>query len=373
MKKLILIILAITFGFTAFSQKSDVWYVFTDEKTGLKGFKDVAGNIKIEPQYKIVETQIFDKTAIVSNNGYRYALLKRSKNGIKKHHIYFDHNQVVTDCENEGFIRFESKDDKVGMLNTQGEVVIPAEYNRLSKSRNGLIVALKGAKKVIDKHGGHYFFEGGKSYLIDVNHEMLIEDFKDYEYTPRLNYYSLKIEEKPQNDEIRESFLGVNGKYYSFINYKKEFISWLEEELLENLSKEKLINVSMENIEYLKANISDQAVRADAKIVKAKDIIHKDFDLISKTLTGKTTKILNEEDEVIYNYYAVYQGYLNPSYDQYEQYYDNCFTAKQWKYPVMDVVIETVLGNETSPSNGFEFLRTDQGYKLISIFIYDHK
>lgn len=376
MKKVILIILATAFAFTAFSQENDIWYVFTDEKTGLKGFKDAEGNIKIEPQYQTIEAQKLDKIIAVLDQDYHRYYLTKSRQELKKYGVFLDKSHLRYDCENEGFIRFENDKGKIGIINAEGEVVIPAEYNRLSKSRNGLIVALKGAKKVMDEHGEHYFFEGGKSYLIDVNHGILIEDFDDYQYRPKLNYYSLKIEEEPSNDLIRESFLGKNGKYYSFINYKKEFAQWFEKEFLKDLSKETLIKSSMEDIEYLKFQIDDQPKGADAKLVKTKDIINKDFDLIKKTLSGKATKVLNKEDQVIYDDYVIYQDYLAPysySYDKYEQYYDNCFTAKEWKYPLMSVVIESVLGNETSPSNNFEFLRTDDGYKLINIFIYDHK
>ncbi|MHC0443614.1 WG repeat-containing protein, partial [Flavobacterium sp. 3-210] len=60
------------------------------------------------------------------------------------------------DCENEGFIRFTNhKTDKMGIFNSEGKIVIPAQYSALTKVRNGLIVVLKDAEKQQD--GEHFF------------------------------------------------------------------------------------------------------------------------------------------------------------------------------------------------------------------------
>ena len=52
--------------------------------------------------------------------------------------------------------------------------------------------------------------------------------------------------------------------------------------------------------------------------------------------------------------------------EEYDIYFNNCHESKDWMYPTMDIVInpknKTDLGQDH-----FEFLRTANGYKLISI------
>ena len=60
--------------------------------------------------------------------------------------------------------------------------------------------------------------------------------------------------------------------------------------------------------------------------------------------------------------------------DQYDEYYDLCGKFEHWKNPVFDVVVsykgkkgETQLDYKTY----FNFLRTENGYKLISLGLKD--
>ncbi len=65
---------------------------------------------------------------------------------VQKGNLYFFDNGP--DCESEGFIRFrDRKADKAGLLNSEGEIAIPPVYNDLTNVRNGLVIALMGAKK----------------------------------------------------------------------------------------------------------------------------------------------------------------------------------------------------------------------------------
>src|SRR5690606_42056116 len=57
---------------------------------------------------------------------------------------YFDN---VPDCESEGFIRFyDQANDLVGMLNSEGEIQIPAIYNGLGRVKNGMIPDRKSTR-----------------------------------------------------------------------------------------------------------------------------------------------------------------------------------------------------------------------------------
>ena len=117
----------------------------------------------------------------------------------------------------------------MGMFNSDGKIVIPAVYNNLTKARNGLIVALKGAiKKKFDEE--HYGWTGGKELLIDTTNKVLVENF-EYENDYDLNFYSVQKSKEPNKDLARENFHGINGQYYSFINYDKEFKLWLKNTL----------------------------------------------------------------------------------------------------------------------------------------------
>jgi len=107
------------------------------------------------------------------------------------------------------------------MLNSKGEIVIPAQYNDLTNVRGGLVMAIKDAKKKYwheNEPSGcnHFSWVEGKEYLIDTNNKIIIENFK---HNYNLDLFSLKIENAPAPEAYRQSFLGADGRYYSFINY----------------------------------------------------------------------------------------------------------------------------------------------------------
>ena len=52
--------------------------------------------------------------------------------------------------------------------------------------------------------------------------------------------------------------------------------------------------------------------------------------------------------------------------DEYDQYFDNCRQAKDWINPVKNIVI-TPQNKKDLGQDHFEFLRTENGYKLISV------
>ena len=231
-------------------QKNDFWTSFYNNDSTLIGYKDKTGFVKIEPKFAgFTFARKFENIIAVTetNNGKwnSYYLTKQGRNvGIDSLYT-FDNS---SDCESEGFIRFRDiKTDKVGMFNKNGDVVIPAIYNELSNVKNGMIIALKGAERKFWDGGEHYSWDGGQQFLIDTKNNILIENFKLEE---NLNFFSIEKSTKVNTDSIRKSFLAIDGSYYSFVDFEKEFIQWITSELQNDLTFEKLIGNSYETITW---------------------------------------------------------------------------------------------------------------------------
>ncbi|URC14271.1 hypothetical protein [Flavobacterium sp. B183] len=335
------------------AQNKDIWISFWDKDTTHIGFKDANGTIKITPKFMGFTTaRKFDKIIAVTeeiNGGWKSYYLTKSGKIVGRDSLYIFDNGP--DCENEGYIRFtDRKTDKTGMFNSEGKIAIPADYSVLSKVQNGMIVALKGALKKQD--GEHFFWTGGERYLIDLNNKVLIEDFKD---STDLNFYSLQKSKAPNKEETRENFAGVDGEYYSFINYDKKFRLWLKNNLLSDLSKENLMKISFDKITYWKEPIG---WKSESKT----KFIEDNYALLKSKLQQLKTSGTD---------YFVSSDGLNPfifETSEYNTYFNNCNEPKEWMYPVKNIVINS--SNKTDfKQDHFEFLRTEKGYKLISVSV----
>lgn len=361
MKRIILTcVMLLLFGCSINTQKDNSWVTFRDEKTGLVGFRDQNNKIRIEAVYNdFTIARKFDKIVAVmeenkENNKTGYLTKSGKKFGINS--IYFFDN--APDCESEGFIRFrDNKTDKVGMFNGEGEIVIPAEYDDLTNVRNGLVAALKGAKKIYS-HGNepsdcnHFSWVGGKEYLINTANNIIIDNFK---HEPSLDLFSLKIEQNPVKDASRQNFLGLDGRYYSFIDYIKEFQEWLDEFLLDSSSREKLIENSYDKIYFWKETDGWTAE-------KSNEFIDRKYELIKSKLTEISKKGSD--------HFISIDG-LNPfiyKTAEFDIYYNNCGEPNEWQYPIMNVTVNYKTKNNFYQDQ-FEFLRTASGYKLISVTI----
>ena len=220
-------------------EKDEPWVAFWDEAYELRGFKDADGNVVIPPKFMgfTVASQFDEVIAVMEETSGQFISYYLSKSGeiFGKDSLYISDNSA--DCESEGFIRFEAN-EKVGMFNSHGEIVIPAEYNALSRVMNGLVIALKGAKKSFwDKmnHSGcnHFSWKGGETILIDTANNILI---KDFEKEKQLDFYSLEKTYKKTSDPKRLNYKAEDGFYYSFIDKEMAFKSWLHDSLLSELT-----------------------------------------------------------------------------------------------------------------------------------------
>lgn len=225
--------------FHLFSQnESQDWILFRDENNeDLIGYKDIEGNITIEPKFTFLTSSIvfkniipvFEKTNLQDKEDYKmlkYYLLKNGKKvGVDSLYVF----DFTLDCENEDKIRFrDPKTDKVGFFDKNGNVTIPAIYNDAKKFNNGLALVIKDAKRMCyegkefskENPCEHWFWKGN-SQIINSKNELILEhvDLKRFQYA---DWYSLQINPKEigPNDI---TFKAVNGNLYSFKDAKKEF------------------------------------------------------------------------------------------------------------------------------------------------------
>ena len=350
MKQIIITCFLLLLSGIVYGQNSKTWTAFYNKDSTLIGYKDNLGNVRIEPKFQyFTHAKKFEHIIAVTDENYKSYYLTKSGRIIGRDSLHFFDN--TPDCESGGFIRFKDyKTDKVGAFNRNGDIVIPAEYNNLTRVLNGMVVGLKNAQKEID--GEYYRFIGGVYLLIDTTNKVLIDSFK-YDYN--LDFYSLEVTKHLNTNKNRENFKTSNGDYYSFINYEKEFKSWLNSTLLENFTEENLINSSCREIYYWKKFVGWTNESKESYIIR-------NYELMKSKLLQLKNKNCNYE--IFINGHNIFM------YDtlQSEGYYDNCGEPKVWKYPIMNIVISYGKGKKFVQDH-FEFLRTDNGYKLISLTI----
>lgn len=338
---------------TLLGQSKDTWTSFWNKDTSLIGFKDKNGIVKIEPKFSgFTSASKFDDIIAVTeakNETWNSYYLTKTGRIVGKDSLHIFDNGA--DCESEGYIRFrDRKTDKVGMFNKNGDIVIPADYNDLTRVRNGMIIALKGAEK--KQWGEHFSWKGGKEILIDTNNKILIDSFK---YDNNLNFFSVLITTSLNADTIRQNFKSVSGQYYSFIDFDKEFRSWLKSSLLDNFTKNRLFECSYIKITFWK---EPNGWTSESK----SSFLDRNFELIKTKLLDLNSKDCD---------YNIFDEGLNPyiyETDEYKDFFNNCGESKDWIYPIKNIVISYKDKKELLQDH-FEFLRTDNGYKLISVTI----
>lgn len=351
MKKILTLWIFLFLNSLVSAQNNDIWTSFPNKDTTLIGFKDKNGNVKIEPKFSGFTTarQFENIIAVTEEKKGKWESYYLTKSGkiIGRDSLYvFDNGP---DCENEGFIRFtDRKTDKMGIFNSDGKIVIPAQYSNLTKVKNGMFIGLKDAKKETD--GEHSFWTGGKEFLVDIHNKILVESFT---YNDDLNFYSVEKSKEPSKDPIRDNFLGVDGQYYSFINFGKEFKEWLQNTFLKNLSKANLEKHSFDKITYWK--------EPNGWISEPKT---KFVDQNYTYLKLKLEELKNPKTDYFITTDGLNQFIFET--EEYDIYFNNCNESKDWIYPVKSIIINPK-NKADFKQDHFEFLRTENGYKLISI------
>jgi len=243
------------------------------------------------------------------------------------------------------------------MFNRQGAVVIPAVYDELTNVTNGFVIGLKDAEKNYwDDHSysgcNHFSWVGGKIMLIDTNNSVIIENFRG---SLMLDLYSHQRQDIRGDSPAREYYSGTDGKIHSFINYEKDFSFWLRHSLLDNFTEENLVQAAYDRLTFWKDEegwVSEPA----------KNIIEKNFTLIKNRLS----LIQNPEQEFFVSIEGLNSGIFQG--EEFNIYFNNCGQPLTGKYPVMNVIINHKQADDFYQDH-FDFLKTDDGYKLISLTI----
>ncbi len=345
---------------------NDVWTAFRDKSTGLIGYRDSNGIVKIPPKFIFADAKKFKNIIVVGEQINRttsesYYLLKNGKK-IGVGSIYIWDN--TPDCESEEKIRFRDKTtEKVGFFDKNGKIIIPAVYNEALPFRNNMAVGLKNAQRVCwsgkkyseQNKCEHWSWKGGKTFLINDKNEILIKNFN---YNRNLDWFSLKIMDDKKEELNREVFKGTNGKYYSFINFETEFKNWFKSTFLLSINSDALKKNCASEIAFWSNAESDWITKqADKFLAENKDCMIRQIN---------DFRMGNME-------YTVHKEPLNPyifNNEKYAIYFDSCGNAREWQNPVFTVLSshENDKGIlELDFKTYFQFLRTRKGYKMISL------
>ena len=126
-------------------------------------------------------------------------------------------------------------------------------------------------------------------------------------------------------------------------------------DLLGNFTKNNLLNVTFKQVIYWKEPNG-------WTYASKEDFIDANFDLIKAKLSELNSPTCS---------YSIFDEGLNPfmfDSDEYKEYYNNCGESKDWIYPVKNIVI-TYKDKRNITQDHFEFLRTEVGYRLISVTV----
>lgn len=368
MKKLLLF-LVMCILYAKVSAQQNLWYSYYDKKTELTGYKDAQGKIKIPAKFSLfthtgVLRNIVPVNEQASNNKFtNYYLLKNGKKVGKDSLYVWD---FTTDCESEEKIRFyDKKTDNVGFFNKNGKVVIPAVYNSAQPFYNGLALTIRNGKRMCYENKPYdaanpceHWFWNGTTAIINTKNQILVDNLQD-DAIWHMNFYSLKVVNQPLDTAIYVNLKGVNGQYYSFIDYDKEFKHWFYKSYLPKL-----------NAGSLKANTFSK-VMVDERHKKSGD-----KPLALATFTNRYSALVFKKMQAIKqgkrSAYISHEDLYALSYDNavFKPYYTDCGMPNKERYPVYSVLTETINKNKTLNSQeSFIFLRTAKGYKLIGMTI----
>ncbi|RYE16195.1 MAG: WG repeat-containing protein, partial [Sphingobacteriaceae bacterium] len=222
------------------------WYSYYNAKTGLYGFKDGSGKVKIPARFNdLIRANRFRNIVAVmeGESGKSYYLLKNGQKVARDSLFVWD---MSYDCEQEGKIRFHDPvTDKVGFLDQNGQVKIPAVYNDAQPFYNGLALVIHNGKRIcadgkpFNKDSCEHWSWNGTTALIDTN-GVILADSIDVTKTENLNWYTLKTTTQPADTALYTSFKAKKNGFYNFINYEKEFKNWFYQQFLSGLNQKKM-------------------------------------------------------------------------------------------------------------------------------------
>ncbi len=366
-----------------------MWINFYDTVNNLSGYKDLKGDIKIAPRFTQVSADSFYNinavTEEIDGSLISYYLLKNGRK-IGKDSVYmFD---FTFDCESERKILFNNKkNDRVGFFDSAGNVIIPAIYNYANSFYHGLAVARKNAKRKCwdggkdTVHCEHLGWEGGELVLINEKNEILADSLnEDLGY---INWYSLK-QNAVVDTAIYISIKGRNSITYSFIDYEKEFRKWFADTFLISLKQGDSNGINQ--LLFSEITLWDSE---DGWVSLEKEKYVKKFPFVLSWQKFhvnklKTLSIISEDlnqfiyEEKLYrrffNACGIHNRELFPLFHLTLTYYKKRKTPLKtppppWKTGGKIKFSDFDKKYEISYQENFEFLRTESGYKVLSVSV----
>lgn len=344
---------------SAIAQSNKAWYRYDDLKKDLSGYKDSTGKIKIRARFSgLGRARVFRNIIAVSESpSNTYYLLKNGKKLAPDSLYVWD---MTFDCEQEGKIRFRDPvTDKVGFLDSRGNVVIPANYNDARPFYNGLALVIHHAKRLcldgkpydIEKCE-HWMWEGTTA-LIDTTGR-IVADHLDDDQTRNLDWYSAQLNKAPAEGDGYRSFKTVDGRYYTFLNYESEFHQWFYKSFLPAA-------IAGNFALYDQVRLESRSKRRKERCYKKPVFIRK----YSGRMKLKLKAIQNRTIETV-----IFPSKLNPfihTTKDFAAYYTDCNEHNEAKYPVFEVITTRQLKGGNPMQERYEFLRTVMGYQLISV------
>lgn len=341
------------------------WVAFT--QNDLIGFKDARGGVKVPPKLSPMFTLARRFEHIIATgedtaNGYRSYYLLRDGRQVAPDSLYFFDNAPT--CESENSIRFRDRvRDKVGFLDGDGQVLIPAELSDATAMRNGMVVALKGAtRSCVDpgaslEHCEHKGWSGGTEVLLDRHGTTLVANF-DSSRASTLDWFSRQVSEQPSSDPRRVSFRGVDGRYLSFVDVEKDFAIWFKDEYLAHVDDASLKAHSYKQIWSGQGSepLDDwRSVSTDEALRQYGPVLRKRLEVL-RSSAG----------------YGVRQDDMGWPFDPERdpQYFDGCGEFAQWRTPKVSAMEHWEQGSfEPARHASFDFIRTAEGYRLVAFSI----
>jgi hypothetical protein len=345
------------------AQTSEPWYSYTDTRNETTGYKDAHGKIKVPARFGGLSlANVFRNIIAVTeyDTGKSYYLLKNGKQ-IGKDSLYVW--DMTYDCEQEDKIRFrDPKTDKVGYFAKDGRIAIPALFSDARPFYNGLAIVVHSGKRVCadgttvttQNPCEHWSWDGITAMIDDKGN--LLADSLDISSLQNLNWYSLQISNAPPDTTLRHAIKAKDGRYYSFVDYEKEFNQWFYTQYL-NSTKSNLLHHTFD--EVCIEGLSKKRLR---KFVPKKAFAISYYAPLQKKLQRiKANKI----ETRVFSEQLNYMIFDQP---RFKAYYTDCGEANIAKYPLFEVITSTNDRREKFQyQEHFSFLRTADGYKLIEV------
>ncbi len=353
------------------SAQDNTWHAFYSEEGNKRGFKNENDKVMIPPKFMgFTSAKKFRNIIAVmeekNHTAYGYYLLKNGKKVGRDSLYIWD---MAFDCESEGMIRFrDPKTDKVGFFDGYGKIAIPAMYSDALPFRNNVAVVIKNAQRTCldgntyqkESPCEHWTWKGGTTQLIDKKNEVLINDFK---HNNALNLYSMK-----KNDTTALPYRltqgGTKNNFYSFNNYKKQFEHWLFNVFIRRLEfiSSSAAGSSLTKYDFINNAMPDISVwnhsEHGQKIVDKEPFLRANY----KILLNRLILVKNKSTDSFISLSGLNSFIWEDS--KYDKYFDDCGNPFINKYPLHTLIINHP---DEDYQEQFEFLKTDEGYKLIGV------